>query len=121
MGELDLQLLPIRIAFSTRIQHRVSIRHYLALRWVLQLPLCISLFLLAYLVELHLPGQLLVLSHLLLAFNVPADDLLKNLFLLVNLVRGHGHAIALQHPQEVLGGQFSIGVHLFKQVLRQGR
>jgi len=33
-----------------------------------------------------------------LAFHVPADDLLEDLFLLVNLVRGHGHAVALHHP-----------------------
>jgi hypothetical protein len=72
------------------------------------------------LVELHLPGQFLILAHLLLAFHVPADDLLEDLFLLVNLVRGHGHAVALHHPQEVLGGHLSIGVHLVEQVLRQG-
>jgi hypothetical protein len=72
------------------------------------------------LVELHLPGHFLILAHLLLAFHVPPDDLLQDLFLLVKLVRGHGHAVALQHPQEVLGGHLSIGVHLVKEVLRQG-
>ena len=71
-------------------------------------------------VKLHLPGQFLVLAHLFLAFHVPSDDLLEDLFLLVNLVRGHGHAVALHHPQEVLGGHLSIGVHLVEQVLRQG-
>jgi len=72
------------------------------------------------LVELHLPGHFLVLAHLFLAFHVPADDLLQDLFLLVNFVRCHGHAVALQHPQEVLGGHLSIGVNLVEQVLRQG-
>jgi hypothetical protein len=72
------------------------------------------------LVELHLSGHFLVLAHLLLAFHVPADDLLEDLFLLVKLVRGHGHAVALQHPQKVLGRHLSIGIHLVEKVLRQG-
>jgi hypothetical protein len=72
------------------------------------------------LVKLHLSGQFLVLAHLLLAFHVPADDLLEYLFLLVNLVRRHGHAVTLHHSHEVLWGHLSIGVHLVEQVLRQG-
>ena len=51
---------------------------------------------------------------------MPADDLLEDLFLLVKLVRGHGHAVALQHPQKVLGRHLSIGIHLVEKVLRQG-